>query len=143
MKKDNHLQLLTILTFIFFTSISSAQNFKTATELKNAIDMYIDLGYKLNNCKNRCDFDYCNRVFTTWYSAEPKDYYYQRENDIGNAWEESKKSSFKSSTCNCSEYEKPNLNLSTNSQPTKLQKQADAVNKLNDLFNILVNPKKN
>jgi tetratricopeptide (TPR) repeat protein len=102
--------LLFQMTFVF------GQNFSTSTELHNAIDLYIDLGYRLKSCKDRCDFDYCSRVFHTWYSSEPKDYYYQKENDIGNAWDESKKSPFKASTCDCSNFEKPNLSLDLKGQ---------------------------
>ena len=105
--------LLSQLTFLF------GQNFRTADEMKNAIDLYIDLGYHINSCKERCDFDYCSRIFTTWYSQAPKDYYNQREDDITNAWEASKKSTFKSSTCDCGNFEKPNLSLSVKAQKSQ------------------------
>lgn len=111
--------LLSQLTFLF------GQNFRTADEMKNAIDLYIDLGYHINSCKERCDFDYCSRIFTTWYSQAPKDYYNQREDDITNAWEASKKSTFKSSTCDCGNFEKPNLNLGV-----KAQKQTETLNQV-------------
>ena len=122
-----------LFTILFQFSNSFGQNFRTAEEMKNAIDLYIDLGYHLNSCKERCDFDYCSGIFTTWYSQAPKDYYNQREDDITNAWEASKKSSYKSSTCDCSKFEKPNLSLNL-----KGQKSQATVKAIGDLSQTII-----
>ena len=106
-----------ILTLLLFNlTVVFGQYSITPQKVRNAIDSYIDLGSRINSCKDRCDFDYYDRVKTTFSYSMAQDYANTKERQVAAAAIAAESSSFKTMACDCSNFAKPDLSLDANEQ---------------------------
>ena len=115
---------LTIL--LFNLTVVSGQYSITPQKVRNAIDSYIDLGPRINSCKDRFDFDYYGRIKTTFSYSMAQDYANNKERQVAAAAIAAENSSFKTMACDCFNFAQPDLSLDANEQREQQNKIAKA-----------------